>query len=244
MEIIDVLKFIGLDSKESALYLALLELGTADVGDIAKKAGIKRPTCYLVLEELKNKSLVSEVPAKVHLFTAESPEKLASEMYKKQELYKRFLPNMLALYNTKKEKPQVQLFEGVEGVKEVYEKILRFGSVWFFGTAAEVEKLDPAWMNRFFKRIEGQNIEVRDIMAGRPADIKYAKSAFRVKNYSIKFLPQGMNFLSDSAIFGDSVVFFCFRPQIFSVLITSKDISNSLRTLYELAWRSAEILQA
>src|SRR3989344_2058210 len=142
MELTEVLNKTGLDEKEAKVYLALLELGTADVTDIAVKAHIKRPTCYLVLDNLKNKGLVSQVPAKVNLFTAESPEKLASEMYKKQELYKRFLPNMLALYNAKKDKPQVQLFEGVEGVKQVYEKIYIAREVWFFGPPAEALKID------------------------------------------------------------------------------------------------------
>jgi hypothetical protein len=41
---------LGLSSKESSLYLALLELGTADVADIARKAGVKRSTAYLLLD--------------------------------------------------------------------------------------------------------------------------------------------------------------------------------------------------
>jgi sugar-specific transcriptional regulator TrmB len=41
---------LGLSDKESALYLALLELGQADVADTAKKAGVKRSTAYVLLE--------------------------------------------------------------------------------------------------------------------------------------------------------------------------------------------------
>lgn len=67
MEIADVLQKIGLQQKESAVYLALLELGTADVSGIAKKAGIKRPTCYLVLDDLKNRGLVSGKPSRSFL---------------------------------------------------------------------------------------------------------------------------------------------------------------------------------
>ena len=153
MELIEVLNKTGLHEKEAKVYLALLELGTADVSDIAAKAGVKRPTSYLVLDELKKKGLVSQVPAKVNLFTAESPEKLQAEMYKKQELYKRFLPNMLALYNLRKEKPQVQLFEGIEGVKQVYEKIYSSPEVLFFGTPSEILKIDPEALWSFIKKV-------------------------------------------------------------------------------------------
>ena len=55
MELIEVLNKTGLHEKEAKVYLALLELGTADVSDIAAKAGVKRPTSYLVLDELKER---------------------------------------------------------------------------------------------------------------------------------------------------------------------------------------------
>lgn len=239
MEIVEVLKKIGLDEKNAKVYLALLELGTSHVSDIAKKAGIKRPTCYLIIDELKNKGLVTQVPAKVNLFTAESPEKLAREMYKKQELYKRFLPNMLALHNAKKEKPEVRLFEGMEGIRQVYEKIYSSEEVLFFGTPSEILKIDPDALWTFVKKVKILNLKVKDILPDTLEHRKYAKEAKIGMNYEIRFLPKDKGFLTDSAIFGDSVVFFSFRPQIFGVMISSKEISESLRALYFLAWGQA-----
>ena len=139
MEISDVLKQIGLNEKQASVYLALLELGTATVNPIATKAGIKRPTTYLVLDELQAKGLVSLVPrAKKALYTAESPEQLLGDLYKKQEMVKRFMPNMLALYNAKVDKPQVLLFEGKEAVRGVYEKILKAKMLLFFSTIRDI----------------------------------------------------------------------------------------------------------
>ncbi len=243
MEVADVLQKVGLANKEAAVYLALLELGTATVRPIATKAGIKRPTAYLILDQLQQKGIVSIVPrAKKALYTAEPPEKLVSDLRKKEELLKSSLPNLLALYNARKEKPQVQLFEGLEGVKLIYEKILAAGAVWFFGTAAEIEKLEPGWTNNFFKRIKNMNFTVKDLMAGNETDIKIAKSKERTANYHIKFIPRGMDFPSDSAIFGDSVAFFSFHPQVFCVVISSRDIAQSLKTLHQLAWQAGKFL--
>src|SRR5262245_39925471 len=124
MEIIDILKQIGLNEKEAQVYLALLELGTATVHPIATKASIKRPTTYLILEDLLRKGLVSVIPReKKVMYTAESPEKIIQDLNKKQELLKRFMPNMMALYNAKKDKPQVLLFEGRKGIGQVYDNI-------------------------------------------------------------------------------------------------------------------------
>src|ERR1035438_9680580 len=107
MEISEVLNQIGLNVKEASVYLALLELGTATVHPIASKANIKRPTTYLILEDLQRKGMVSVIPReKKVMYTAESPEKLITDLNKKQELVKQFMPNMLALYNAKKDRSE------------------------------------------------------------------------------------------------------------------------------------------
>jgi|SRR3989344_2353642 len=241
MEISNVLNRIGLEDKESMVYLALLELGTADVSDIAKKAGIKRPTCYLVLDDLKNKGLVSQVPAKVNLFTAESPEKLAVEMYKKQELYKRFLPNLLALHNTKKEKPQVQLFEGKEAVRQVYQNIYQSPEVWFFGSIREIASLYPEEFRIFLQRVKAGEIKARDLFVFSEADLAYGKKQPQHSNYEIRFLPGSAEaFITDAALYGETVAFFSFHPRIFVVLIKSKEISGTFKILYEAAWKGAK----
>ena len=246
MENLEILEQIGLNEKEASVYLALLELGTASVQSIAAKAGIKRPTTYLILDDLQRKGIVSIIPrATKSLYTAESPERLISELRKKEELLKRSLPNLLALYNAKKEKPRVQLFEGKEGVRQVYNKIFEANSVWFFGTTQEILKIDPEAWAEFLKKAREKQFKVRDFIIRSPADEVYGQAANQLKkygpNYEVRFLPQGFQFANDNAIFGDNIVFFSFRPQIFAVMITSREISQSMRVLHELAWKQASL---
>ncbi len=241
MEISDVLNQTGLNQKQAGVYLALLELGTASVQLIAAKAGLKRPTTYLILDELQQKGIVSIIPrAKKALYTAESPEKLIYDLRKKEELLKSTMPNLLALFNAKKEKPNVQLFEGKEGVKQIYQKIYSANEVWFFGTPADALKVDPETLVQFLKRAQEINLTVRDVMGYSKENLEYAKIATKDKNYQARFLPNEKNFLTDNAIFGDTVVFFSFRPTIFAVSITSKEISHAIKILFEFAWESAE----
>jgi len=241
MEISEALTKIGLHEKEANVYLALLELGTASVQSIAQKAGIKRPTTYLILDDLQAKGLVSEVPqSKKALYTAESPESLISEARRKEELLKRFMPDMLALYNTKKEKPKVQLFPGKEGVRQVYKKTFEAGEVWLFGTTRDVGTLYFDDLQKWLRTTKEKSVKVRDLIARSKEDEAYAAEASKGINYIMRFLPPGFDFPTDSAIFGDNIVFFSFHPQLFAVTITSREIAQSMRALYELAWRSAE----
>lgn len=240
MENVEVLEKIGLGQKEASVYLALLELGTASVMGVAAKAGLKRPTTYLILSDLEKRGLVSLVPQhKKALYVAEPPHKLFSDLQKKQELLTRFLPSLEALHNHKKEKPQVQLFQGKEGVLEVYEKIYAVGDVWFFATLGDLERVLPTVTKDVARKAAEGKLKVREILTGTKADINFAKTRPKNGQYDIRFAPKGSVFLTDNAIFGNSVAFFSFTPLLFAVVITSKDIASSLRSLYDMAWQVA-----
>lgn len=241
MEISQVLAQSGLTDKQSMVYLALLELGTSTVHLIANKAGIKRPTTYLILDELQGKGLVSVVPrAKKALYTAESPEKMIQDLNKKQEMLKRFLPNMLALYNTKKEKPQMQIFEGKEGVLEVYKKVFSSPSVDFFCTISDVMGAFPELPEELKKKALARQIKVRELLTQSPADLVHAKNMPQHEFYENRFVPGGMEFLTDNVFFQDSVAFFSYSPYLFAVVITSKGVVTSLKTIFNMAWQASE----
>ena len=240
MEIAEVLEKIGLNEKEAKVYLALLELGTASAYGIAPKANLKRPITYIVLESLMQKGLVTRVPqVRKALYVAEDPNKLLGEVRHKEELLKRFMPSLEVLYNARKEKPRVQLFEGIAGIRSVYEKVLASGEeVLFFGTGEGVQKHDPEWVQLFLKRIQEQHVPVKDIIMQNPRNVGYIQ-LFKNTSYLLRYMPKGFTVPADSVIFGDNVGLFSFRPTIFCVLITSKDLSSLMRTWHAMAWESA-----
>jgi len=240
MEISEILVKTGLNNKEAAVYLALLELGTATVYPIATKAGIKRPTAYLILNQLQQKGMVSVVPrATKALYTAESPEKIIQDLLKKQELVKRFMPDMLALYNTKKEKPHIQLFEGKEGVLEVYKKVFASPSADFFCTIGDVLGSFSELPKELKERALMKKIKVRELLTQSSFDIEHARGMPQHEFYENRFVPAGMEFLTDNVFFQDSVVFFSYKPYMFAVVITSRGVVTSLKTIFELAWQGS-----
>ena len=56
-ELLNSIKDLGLNDKEAKVYLALLKFGEANVSDIADEAGMKRPTVYVILDEIRKKGL-------------------------------------------------------------------------------------------------------------------------------------------------------------------------------------------
>lgn len=242
MDILATLTHIGLDSKQAAVYVALLELGTASVASIASKAGLKRPTTYLIVDELIKLGLAAEVPqSKKTLFTSLSPEKLLEDIKKQQELALAVMPQLLAIQNTKKEKPFVQYFQGFEGISFVYSKIWEQGEVWFFGNIAKVFKTDPKGLKEFVKKTKEKQVLVREMLTDNREAREYADTwRATTEKHLIRYIPQDITFpVGDSAVFGDSVVFFSFAPVPLAVEVRSKEISGTFRSMFELAWRNA-----
>jgi sugar-specific transcriptional regulator TrmB len=243
MEIQEILEKTGLNQKEAVVYMALLELGTASVEGVAKKAGTKRPTTYLILDELQKKGLATLVPrAKKVLYVAEPPDKIVSDLNKKQELLKRFLPNLLALYNGPKHKPQVLLYEGKDAVRDLYDKILSTKEVEFFGTIRDFVNIYPEYIDKLIANTLSKKTHVREILTQHDADINFAKHIKSKKSdyYEQKFTRQGEEFLTDNVLFDGSVAFFSYEPHVFAVVIQSKAVYQSLRTLFEMSWTQGE----
>ena len=97
------LQLLGLSEKEAKLYLNALELGTFSVMGIANKSGLKRPTCYLILDELVKKGLVSMAPrVKKILYMVESPDALIRQAEEHVLIIKKLAPQLHEIYNTEK----------------------------------------------------------------------------------------------------------------------------------------------
>src|SRR3989338_8536519 len=115
---------LGLTEKQAKVYLACLQLGTETVLRLSKFADLKRPTVYLILDELESMGLVSRVQKERKiLFKAEDPERIISHLKMKQEAALAILPSLKAIHNLDPEKPTIKIHEGVVGVKNVYTEI-------------------------------------------------------------------------------------------------------------------------
>lgn len=240
MDTVEILKKTGLSEKQAVVYQATLELGTASVEAIAKKAGTKRPTTYLVLDDLAKSGLVTLVPrAHKSLYSAESPERLIGDAERRTELLKRALPEMLAFYNTKKDKPAVQLYEGKDAVYEIYERILAAKEVAFFSTIRDIIAVYPDIPRRLNERAMNGGAYVREFLTRSQGDLDYAKTMRHGEHFQQRFAPRAGEFFTDNCLFDGQVAFFSFDPYIFVILIKHRGIYGSLKSLYDCAWAAA-----
>lgn len=242
------LKKLGLTEKEAKVYLATLELGAETIQNIAKKAGLKRPTVYLIVEELLKKGMLSQKPMpRGDVFIAENPEHLKSILREKEKTLGEALPFLRAIYNTEKGKPQVQVYEGIENMKQLYlEKIWQSKTeVWFFSSVKKINEAIPdlldSWLNNSVSQ-PATNLKSREFINPEPADLKYGLKAVKSGSAEVRVIPSDSPFKfigTDNAIYEDKLVIVSFAEKLFTTIIQSQAIADTMRALYELAWQQA-----
>jgi predicted transcriptional regulator len=93
-----LLRNIDFTDKQASVYVALLELGEATKTELARKANIKRPTLYLVLEQLEEKLAVTRrYDGPREFVRAVSPYALASQRDRVTNKFVQNIPELLSV---------------------------------------------------------------------------------------------------------------------------------------------------
>lgn len=150
MSVVNDLQQFGLSEKEATLYISLMQIEKAVVSDISKKSGLNRSTCYILLEALSQRGLVSvSEKNNVQYFSALPPKKLvdlAENRYTKaKELLKlsdSVSKELKKHYRGMGPRPTLKVKDGSEDV--IKETILDFintnSAITVFGERGEAKK--------------------------------------------------------------------------------------------------------
>jgi len=242
MELEAVLQHLGLNEKQAKVYLAVLQMGKGSVPAISVKAGTKRPTTYLLLEELRMKGLVMLLSRKAKvLYTANSPEQLLEEQREKQQLIKANMPELMAMFNTKKEKPKVTYYQGGESVVKLYDEIFKEKEIDIFASLGAIPKELLAKAEKHFADIAKNQTSVRELLQSDQSSVEYLNENKRQQGiHQIKFAPKECLFPTDNIIFGNKLAIFSFKDEPMAVVIESSDVAQTYKSMFEIVWSSIE----
>lgn len=236
-----------LTDKEIEVYLTMLELGSASVQDIAKKAGVNRSTTYVMIEALKRRGLAATFDkGKKTFFSAETPQRLRSfiaedmaELQAKQMRLETALPRLLAIFNAMEDKPRVRYFEGTEALH-----LARVEMVEAKGAICELNAVDEPTVQianmesekriELSKRVTGARL-IFSIKPGmQPA--YFDRRGFEVREISYQQCP----FSGAMLVVGKKLFIFTTKSIGMGVIVESGEIADIIRAMYEAAWQSAK----
>ncbi len=231
-----------LSKTEAQSYLAVLELGTAPVSSIARRTSENRVTVYSALKSLVKKWLATEVNKKnTTYYTVISPEKLLKKSEDKYALLKEALPQFLAIANKYDNKPKVQFFDGIEGLKVIYEEVILSGKIMpagepflcFVGTSKIDTRLQEYLSKEFVPWRLKYKTKTRVIAAKSTS--KY--SEYNIKAHdSIVIDDPVFDFANEIILYGNNkiAILMYASNELCGLTIESTTLHNGLKSMFNL----------
>ncbi len=172
MENIQYEKFLGelgLNKEQSLVYESLLKNGLMPARVVAQKSGVKRSLAYKILEQLISLGLVEKRDniGKITLFFPAHPGKLREFLQKREEAIKTaeaslggIMGKMVSDFNLLSGKPNVQFYEGPEGMKKVLEDSLSAESeIYSYSDVISVQQYIPTLNTEYMAKRTKFNVK-------------------------------------------------------------------------------------
>jgi len=250
MKIDQVLTALGLVDREPDVYLALLKTpGAQPASVIANRANLNRTTVYKILVKLVKKGLVTKTQRHgITCFFAEDPEnrlKLLIEERQNQlaDMNQAMLEALPLLTMGEEEHdslPKIRYYEGIEGIKQIYEAVLREGKDQYrYGDIAKIYEALGIYTDEYIKKRNELGITTHAIMPFYETDRAQIKKHSR-EHRDVLYIPKKLFPIEGEVrIFGNKVGIISLRKDSpIGVIIESETISKMFLSIFMLTWKN------
>ena len=243
------LQTFGLSEPEANIYLTLLEIGSQPASILSKKTGLKRGHTYNLLSVLTGKGVIQEfVKDDVKYFTCSSPLVLISLLDRREEEIKgkkrtllEAIPDLERIRNPMAVQPKVRLFQGIDGIKEIYEDTLRekdlnlyaIGDFDHYFPREKSQELND-WMWKYCSRRAKKGIwYVGIVNKSATTDLAFKKR--KAEKRKFKML-QGIDLPVEVNIYGNKVAIISSSHDMVGLIIEDKPTADMFRNLHQAFW--------
>lgn len=225
---------LGLTEAEAVIYQAVLKLKTCTVKQVAKESGFHRTNIYDVLEQLKEKGLVTYFQeGKAMKYSAANPSNFYELINEKKELLDTFFPQLKKLYESSSQEIRVEVFKGTEGMKTAWRDMVRERKpIHAFGVKGQLREKMPIFAEQFLRDLKHFKIPYTAIYTQRSNDPSYYTD--------IKYVSEEFSGPVATFIYGDTVNINIWEPSMVCILIHSKLVADMYKKHFDLLWKVAK----
>lgn len=239
---------LGLSLEEAKVYIAILELGGGYVSTIAKKSGVNRVACYHTLGKLVNRGIINSLEKNnVKYFAVENVKVIVDKQKELLKKAEKLLPELGALINKSAYRPKMQYYEGLNGIKNIFEDTLTTKKELLgYTNLAELPNVLPEdYLKDWANRKVDAGIKTRMLSPISKDGLKYLS----------KYYPKGFDhnlveilfvnskqflFEYEINIYDNKVAIVSLNPdEIIGLIIESPIYANTQRAIFDLAWLGA-----
>lgn len=231
----------GLDEKEAILYVAALSLGDKGMSELARKAGLKRTTAYVVFKSLESRGLMGSFKMKSGLkFVATRPEILVKKAQKQIQELESILPQMKAIEKKSNNQPKITYYEGKQGYIIAAEDSLKTPNTTLrhIGSLAEAHKIVGLdYDSKYYipNRVE-KHISFRAIYSDSQIDDKIKNRNHGAELREIRYVPESYIGKTSMLIYENKIVIFGTKKELITVIVESEEIAESEKKKFDLIW--------
>ncbi len=246
------LKNLGLTEKEIDIYLAGLKLGPTTAQYLADSSGVKRPTVYFIIDQLKKRGLVNQSflkrkkvfemapPEKLKKFIEEEKEKLK----KKETGINKIISGLQVMASKSEFASDIKIYEGYDATMDILIELGKtksptysfYSSHYFPLEDYEKIKKTIAEFNKV-KRMAKSKLYV--ITDQKPLTSKFYPAADE-EIREFQFLPEDIQLPAMVDISEDVVALSSVRDGYSCIVIKNKTIADTLRIIHGIVWQNLE----
>lgn len=247
------LEQIGLSKDQASVYEAIIIAGTIPARVICQKVGLKRGLTYKVIDQLIGLGLIEkrEENGKITLFRSTHPSKLNEILEKRQQEVKNaeislnsVLPSLVSNYNLTAGKPNVQFFEGMEGVKKVLDDSLSAqNEIYSYADIESIEKYIHSINEEYVKKRDKFNIKKKAILLDTPFARQFLKDYHRQITDIRLIKNDDQPFHTVMQMYDNKISYITLSDkEMIGVIVEDPHIFAMHKYLFEFSWNKAEIL--
>jgi sugar-specific transcriptional regulator TrmB len=232
-----ILQEYGFSNKQAKTYLAMLSLGIASITRISKKAGLKRPTTYLIIDELLDKQFIISIPqGKRTYYKAENPENLIKKLEERKNKVEAILPQLNSLYIEKSKQPKVRFYEGKKQIYKIYEEIFKSKEIWAMFSVERLSKIFSHEENEhFFRILIRQGGIIYDMTEDTAKARAYVRTGYRQGVSEVRFLPRDFQIAVDILVSENKTVMISF-DNLIGIIIEDENIAEAQKSNLQFIW--------
>lgn len=245
------LRKIGLTEGEIKIYDALLELGETTRTKLAKKSGVSPSKVYDVANRLLEKGIISSVKKQgvIH-FSAADPERLnafveqkQNEIIEEQKIVDLIMPTLKLKYGQVKDKTDIEVFYGWEGMKTVYDDMYnalgKGDTDYVFGASQGLDsKQADIFFNRYYERKRKKGFATKIIFNEEVRKNLVRTGIFYEKPNEVRFLHQET--FSEINFYKDTVLNVMLFKKPIVIRIRNKEAADAYKKFFDTLWEQAK----
>lgn len=233
------LKGIGLNEREIQLYLAALKTGEAGMSELARLAGLKRTSAYLIFENLEAKGFLGSFDTRRgKRFVARDPANLLEKARKEMQAIQDILPELKAFSAQNQDAPRITYYEGSDDYERIVEECLQSPNttIRHIGCLSGLlETLGKEYDHKHFapERIKN-NIYLKAIYEKETAPLFSRDTPAKLRE--IRFFPSPCKIKTLTLIHKDRVIITTSKDNLGVIVIDSREIAEAEKEKFDLLW--------